>query len=76
MTPQEFPRVNPLDNMHIMSLLDRLESAKRVLEQTEDIEETINKLNNLEYFLRRFGTLTELAHHLLFREKMMDLLKE
>ena len=37
--------------MHIMSLLDRLESAKKVLEQTEDIEETINKLNNLEYFL-------------------------
>ena len=44
MTPQEFQRVNPLDNMHIMSLLDRLESAKKVLEQTEDIEETINKL--------------------------------
>ena len=76
MTPQEFQRVNPLDNMHIMSLLDRLESAKKVLEQTEDIEETINKLNNLEYFLRRFGTLKELANHMLFIEKKMYLLKE
>ena len=76
MTPQDFQRVNPLDNMHIMSLLDRLESAKKVLEQTEDIEETINKLNNLEYFLRRFGTLKELANHMLFIEKKMYLLKE
>ena len=76
MTPQEFQRVNPLDNMHIMSSLDRLESAKKVLEQTEDIEETINKLNNLEYFLRRFGTLKELANHMLFIEKKMYLLKE
>ena len=34
------------------------------------------KLNNLEYFLRRFGTLKELANHMLFIEKKMYLLKD
>ena len=76
MKPTEIPHVNQLENIHIMSLLDRLESAKKVLEQTGDLEETIEKLNNLEYFLRRFGTLKELANHMLFIEKKMYLLKE
>ena len=76
MKPTEHPHINPLENVHIMSLLDRLESAKKVLEQTEDLEETIEKLNNLEYFLRRFGTLKELSNHMLFIEKKMYLLKE
>jgi polysaccharide deacetylase 2 family uncharacterized protein YibQ len=39
-----------------MTLLDRLEAAKKVLDKESDIEDVINKLNNLEYFLRRFGT--------------------
>ena len=44
MKPTEIPHVNQLENIHIMSLLDRLESAKKVLEQTGDLEETIEKL--------------------------------
>lgn len=52
---------NPNENVQIMSLLDRLEQAKSILDQTAEIEEAVNKLNNLEYFLRRFGTLKELT---------------
>ena len=72
----EIPQANQLDNVHIISLLDRLEAAKKVLEKSEDIESTIEKLNNLEYFLRRFGTLKDLATHMLFIEKKMYILKE
>jgi hypothetical protein len=43
MTTKSFNKSIQLDNVHIMSLLDRLESAKKVLEQTEDIEETIEQ---------------------------------
>ena len=64
------------DDRHVIELLDRLEAARKVLDQTEEIEETIRKLNNLEFFLRRFGTLKELANHMLFIEKKMYMLKE
>ena len=47
------------DDMKVLDLLDRLEQAKSVLEQTEQLEETIRKLNNLEFFLRRFGTIVD-----------------
>lgn len=67
---------NPNENVQIMSLLDRLEQAKSILDQTAEIEEAVNKLNNLEYFLRRFGTLKELTSHLLFIERKMYILKE
>ena len=62
MKTNEIPQANQLDNVHIISLLDRLEAAKKVLEKSEDIESTIEKLNNLEYFLRRFGTLKDLPY--------------
>ena len=67
---------NPNENVQIMSILDRLEQTKSILDQTAEIEETVNKLNNLEYFLRRFGTLKELTSHLLFIERKMYILKE
>ena len=67
---------NPNENVQIMSILDRLEQAKSILDQTAEIEEAVNKLNNLEYFLRRFGTLKELTSHLLFIERKMYILKE
>ena len=73
MKTNEIPQANQLDNVHIISLLDRLEAAKKVLEKSEDIESTIEKLNNLEYFLRRFGTLKDLATHMLFIEKKTTL---
>ena len=76
MKTNEIPQANQLDNVHIISLLDRLEAAKKVLEKSEDIESTIEKLNNLEYFLRRFGTLKDLATHMLFIERKMYILKE
>ncbi len=34
---------NKLDQVQILDLLDRLESAKRVLDRTGDIEDTIDK---------------------------------
>ena len=77
MKTTETPSVtNPNDDGKIMGLLDRLEQARQILTQTAEIEESINKLNNLEYFLRRFGTLKELTTHLLFIEKKMYILKE
>lgn len=69
-TPQQY------DDRYVLNLLDRLEEAKSVLEQTEQLEETIRKLNSLEFFLRRFGTIKELAAHLSFIEKKMYVLKE
>ena len=39
---------NPNENVQLMSLLDRLEQAKSILDQTAEIEEAVNKLNNLE----------------------------
>jgi len=67
---------NTFDDRQVIDLLDRLEDAKKVLEQTEEIDETIRKLNNLELFLRRFGTIKELTDHMLFIEKKMYMLKE
>ena len=64
------------DDRQVIELLDRLEAAKKVLDQGEEIEETIRKLNNLEFFLRRFGTIKELASHMLFVERKMYMLKE
>ncbi len=64
------------DDRQVIELLDRLEAARKVLDQAEEIEETIRKLNNLEFFLRRFGTIKELATHMLFVEKKMYMLKE
>ena len=65
MKTNEIPQANQLDNVHIISLLDRLEAAKKVLEKSEDIDSTIEKLNKLENYLRRFGTLKDLATHML-----------
>ena len=76
MKPNEFAPQQPFDQMPVLSLLDRLESAKKILEQTESIEDAINKLQNLELYLRRFGTLKDLAHHMLFIEKNLYILKE
>ncbi len=76
MTQHQSTRNNQLDDRNVIDLLDRLEEAKKVLNQTEEIEETIRKLNNLEFFLRRFGTIKELANHMLFIEKKMYMLKE
>ena len=67
---------NKLDQVQILDLLDRLESAKRVLDRTGDIEDTIDKLNTLDLYMRRFGSLKELTTHLSFIEKKMYLLKE
>ncbi|MBR1551617.1 MAG: helix-turn-helix domain-containing protein [Muribaculaceae bacterium] len=64
------------DDRKVLDLLDRLEAARKVLEQTDDIEDAIKKMNNLEFYLRRFGTIKELAAHLAFIEKKMYILKE
>lgn len=76
MKQAQIPEIPQDENIKILDLLDRLEEAKKVLDKNDDIEDVIKKLNNLEYYLRRFGTLKELATHLLFIEKKMYLLKE
>ena len=76
MKQAEIPNINSENNVRILDLLDRLEAAKKVLDKESDIEDVINKLNNLEYFLRRFGSLKELTTHMLFIEKKMYILKE
>ena len=76
MYTQETTNSNKFDQVQILDLLDRLESAKRVLDRTGDIEETIDKLNTLDLYMRRFGSLKELTTHLQFIEKKMYLLKE
>lgn len=43
MYTQETTNSNKFDQVQILDLLDRLESAKRVLDRTGDIEETIAK---------------------------------
>lgn len=43
MYTQETTNSNKFDQVQILDLLDRLESAKRVLDRTGDIEETIDK---------------------------------
>ena len=70
------PLNEQLNNMQVLDLLDRLEAAKKVLTQVGDIEDAINKLNNLEFLLRRFGTIKELATHMVFIEKKMYMVKE
>lgn len=76
MKQAEIPNINSEGNVRILDLLDRLEAAKKVLDKESDIEDVINKLNNLEYFLRRFDSLKELTTHMLFIEKKMYILKE
>lgn len=76
MYTQQPPTNNKLDQVQILDLLDRLESAKRVLDRTGDIEDTIDKLNTLDLYMRRFGSLKDLTTHLRFIEKKMYLLKE
>ncbi len=64
------------DSNQLLYLLERLETAKQLLEQTSNIDETLTKLDHLEFFLKRFGTLKELTSHLLFIEKKMYTIKE
>lgn len=73
---QETTTANRFDQVQILDLLDRLESAKKVLDRTGDIEDTIEKLNTLDLYMRRFGSLKDLTTHLRFIEKKMYLLKE
>ena len=63
-------------NIQVLDLLDRLESAKNVLSKSEDIHDVIEKLNTLDLYLRRFGTLKELTSHLMLIEKKMYAVKE
>jgi excisionase family DNA binding protein len=76
MKPNDYSENNRLDNVQLLNLLDKLEVAKNVLDKSGDIDDVIDKLNTLEIFLRRFGTIKELTTHLMFIEKKMYLLKE
>ena len=48
----------------VAELLERLEEAKRVLDNPDRIDDMILKLSRLEKFLSKFGTIKELAEHL------------
>lgn len=69
MKPNDYSENNRLDNVQLLNLLDKLEVAKNVLDKSGDIDDVIDKLNTLEIFLRRFGTIKELTTHLMFIEK-------
>lgn len=62
--------------MAVLDILDRLEAAQTFLTHAEDIEEVILKLQNLDIYIRRFGSIRELANHMQFIEKKMYLFKE
>ena len=64
------------DQDTVLGMLERLDSAKQVLEKASDIENTIEQLNMLNIYLKRFGTLSELTTHLRFIERKMYMLKE
>lgn len=64
------------DPMSVLGMFERLDSAKKVLDKANDIENTIEQLNTLNLYLRRFGTISELTAHLHFIEKKMYMLKE
>lgn len=61
---------------NIMDVLERLEEAKRILDNPDKIDDMILKLSRLERFLLKFGTIKELAEHLHFVEHKMYMLKE
>jgi len=63
-------------DIRIIDILDRLEDAKRVLGMGDELEETIQKLQRMELYLRRFGTLPELISHLEIIESRIYTLKE
>ena len=60
----------------VAELLERLEEAKRVLDNPDRIDDMILKLSRLEKFLSKFGTIKELAEHLHFIEHKMYMVKE
>ena len=60
----------------VAELLERLEEAKRILDNPDRIDDMILKLSRLEKFLSKFGTIKELAEHLHFIEHKMYMVKE
>ena len=61
---------------NIMDVLERLEEAKRILDNPDKIDDMILKLSRLERFFLKFGTIKELAEHLHFVEHKMYMIKE
>ena len=76
MSYQENTTISQYEPTSFLSMLDRLDSAKKVLEKANDIESTIEQLNTLNLYLKRYGTISELTAHLHFIEKKMYMLKE
>ena len=60
----------------IIEVLERLEEAKKILDNPDRIDDMILKLSRLERFLSKFGTIKELAEHLHFIEHKMYIVKE
>ena len=61
---------------NVLELLERLEEAKKVLDNPDRIDDMILKLSRLERFLHRFATIKELEEHLYFVEHKMYMVKE
>ena len=76
MSYQENTTTSQYDPASVLSMLDRLDSAKKVLDKANDIENTIEQLNTLNLYLKRYGNVSALTAHLHFIEKKMYMLKE